>query len=77
MLRIASVVVFACYSSVALAVPAAVRQACRPDAIKFCKSVIFDEAKRRACMRSHRAELSTRCIEAVRESRGGGRSSRP
>jgi hypothetical protein len=79
MLRVMLVglIALACLSSAAQAVPAAVRQACMSDAIKFCDSVIHDAAKRRACMRSHRAELSTRCIEAVRKSRGGGPRSRP
>jgi hypothetical protein len=34
--------------------------------------VIHDAALRHACMQSHRAELSTRCIDAVRASRMGG-----
>jgi hypothetical protein len=73
MFRIVSfAIVVLCLPGAAQAVPAAVREACRPDAIKFCDSVIHDTAKRRACMQSHRAELSTRCIDAVRSSRMGG-----
>jgi hypothetical protein len=64
-------VITLCLSNAAHAVPAAVREACRSDAIKLCDAVIHDDAKRRACMQSHRAELSTRCIDAVKKSRGG------
>jgi hypothetical protein len=72
MVRIlSSFVIMLCLSNAARAVPAAVREACRSDAIKFCDAVIHDETKRRACMQSHRAELSTRCIDAVRKSRAG------
>ena len=71
MFRIVLFAVFVCISGAAQAVPAAVREACRSDAIKFCYSVIHDTAKRRACMQSHRAELSTHCIDAVRNNRMG------
>jgi hypothetical protein len=71
MFRIASFAIMVCLSSGAQAVPAAVREACVSDARKFCGAVIHDAALRHACMLSHRAELSTRCIDAVRISRMG------
>jgi hypothetical protein len=49
-----SFLIILCLSNAAQAVPAAVREACRSDAIKFCDAVIYDVAKRRACMQSHR-----------------------
>jgi hypothetical protein len=69
-----SFVIILCLSNAAQAVPAAVREACRSDAIKFCDAVIHDVTKRRACMQSHRTELSTRCVDAVRKSRANGGS---
>jgi hypothetical protein len=70
MFRIVSfAIIVLCLSGAAQAVPAAVREACKADAIKLCDSVIRDAAKRHACMESHKAELSTRCIDAVRSSR--------
>jgi hypothetical protein len=51
------------------AVTAAVRAACRGDAIRLCSSVIHDEEKRHACMRDHAAQLSADCIAAMRASR--------
>jgi hypothetical protein len=72
MFRIASFAIVLCLAGAAQAVPAAVREACRPDAMKFCASVIHDAAQRRACMQSHSSELSTRCIGARRNSGMGG-----
>jgi hypothetical protein len=70
MFRIASfAIVVLCLPGAAQAVPAAVREACKADAIKLCDSVIHDAAKRHACMQAHRAELSTRCVDAVKRTR--------
>jgi hypothetical protein len=68
MIRIASLaVVLIALSGPALAVSAAVRAACAPDAQRLCAPVIHDEAKRRACMRAHSAELSKDCLAALRK----------
>jgi hypothetical protein len=72
MFRITSIAIMVCLSAAAQAVPAAVREACVSDARRLCGAVIHDAALRHACMQSHRAELSTRCIDAVRASRMGG-----
>jgi hypothetical protein len=44
---------------------AAVRAACSGDAKRFCSAVINDLGARRACMRSHREQLSTACKAAL------------
>jgi hypothetical protein len=44
---------------------AATRQACMDDAIKFCGSVIQDPYARRACMKTHKTELSAACKAAL------------
>jgi hypothetical protein len=47
----------------------ALRRACGPDARKLCASVISNTAKRQACMRAHRAELSEACLAAIQRAR--------
>jgi hypothetical protein len=42
----------------------AMRQACRPEAFKFCGAVIQDSSARAACMRQHFAQLSGTCRQA-------------
>lgn len=71
MIKTASLAMVLCIalSGPALAVSAAVSAACRADAYKFCSSVIRDAAKRHACMHAHAAQLSPRCIAAVKASR--------
>ncbi len=49
--------------------PEAVRDACVADARRLCAAVIQDTAKRHACMREHRAELSSDCRRAIAASR--------
>lgn len=44
---------------------AAVRTACMDDAQRFCAAVIQNLQARRACMRAHRTELSTKCKAAL------------
>jgi len=44
---------------------AAVREACMGDARRFCSAVIQDLETRRACMKAHRAELSSACKAAL------------
>ncbi len=48
------------------AASAAVSAACRDDAIKFCRDVIRNETKRQACMKQHAAQLSKKCIDAIK-----------
>ena len=55
--------------SPALAATAAVRAACTSDAERLCGPVIHDAAKRHACMHAHAAQLSKRCVAAIRGSR--------
>ena len=45
--------------------------ACVDDAKKFCGSVINDREARRACMKSHAAQLSAGCREAQRRADQG------
>jgi acyl-CoA thioesterase-1 len=54
------------------ATSSAVTQACRADAVRLCADVLHDEAKRRACMHDHRADLSKDCLAAIAKSRQGG-----
>jgi hypothetical protein len=42
----------------------AMRQACTPDAFKFCGAVIQDSSARAVCMRQHFAQLSGTCRQA-------------
>jgi acyl-CoA thioesterase I len=49
--------------------PETVRDACVADARRLCAAVIQDNEKRHACMRAHRAELSSDCRRAIAESR--------
>ena len=53
-------------SKAALKPSAALRDACGADARKLCKSVVSDTAKRNACMKSHYAQLSAKCKEAIK-----------
>jgi hypothetical protein len=43
----------------------ALRDACGADARKLCASVVSDTAKRNACMKSHYAQLSAKCKDAI------------
>jgi hypothetical protein len=68
MLRVASAVLFLCAVTTAQeasAASAAVKAACRDDAMRLCMPVIRDEAKRRDCMRAHAADLSDACKAAI------------
>jgi hypothetical protein len=55
--------------ALAATMPAAVREACRPDAIRLCSAVITNQEARQACMRKHRAQWSDACTKAVAEMR--------
>jgi hypothetical protein len=55
----------------AAAPPASVRAACAQDARRLCSAVFGDPQARQACMREHRAELSSECRAAIAEFRRG------
>ena len=54
-------------------VPAAVQQACTPDAMRLCADVIPDVVKVTACMKAKHAQVSTECRVAMAGGNGGGR----
>jgi hypothetical protein len=41
------------------------KSACRQDAMKFCRAAAGDQAKMKACMQAHAAELSDGCKTAL------------
>ena len=45
----------------------AVSAACNPDALKFCRSVIRDETRRQACMKTPFIPTPGRCLDALRK----------
>jgi hypothetical protein len=42
-----------------------VKAACREDAIRYCKSAAGDQARMKACMQEHAAQLSDACKTAM------------
>ncbi len=42
-----------------------VKAACREDAVRYCKSAAGDQAKMKACMQQHAAQLSDGCKTAM------------